>query len=239
MRSDLLRQRGQAVVEFVVGVGVFVLFLIVIPVFGNLFEIRLRTIEAADYILWRKIKQGIKESDVISSRQVESRFYSYTGQPIMTVKSAASVSNASWVMPDGQPLVKPGSVRVKSAAIAEDIPGAADRVRGAFDLSSSGIQHASVTVRLSVSEQYEWLSAGLKMQQHFAGIGNTWVASGPSEIIRHTAGAHEFHPYPVAQKGVLHTVNGLLDLIFGEVKLRTNLIRPDIVPADRLEVYVE
>lgn len=238
MRSNLPGQCGQAVVEFVVGVGVLVLFLIVIPVFGNLFEIRLRTIEAADYVLWRKIKQGIKESDAISSMQIESRFFSYIGQPITTAKSAA-VNSATWAMPDGQPLVKPGSIRVKSATIAEDIPGAADRVRSAFDLPSSGIQQASVTVRLSVSEQYEWLSAGMKIQQHFAGIGNTWVASGPPEIIRHTVGAHEFHPYPVAQKGVVHTVNGLLDLIFGEVKLRTNLIRPDIVPADRLEVYVE
>lgn len=237
---EFISCRGQALVEFVIGVGTLILFLVIIPVFGDLLDIRLHAVEAADYVLWKKISHGTRESDIELSKEVEGVFFqTMENSSLGGAPSQPGAKRSRWRFGDGQDLTHAGAVIVKSVRIEQDLPGTTESVRQSFELSPPRFSRVLVMVKLNQSDKYDWLPPGLSIWQCFTGGGDAWSASGPREVIQHVEGASRFFPYPVVQKGVVSGLNSLLDLVFGEVKLRTNLVKPDFVPQDRLERYVD
>ena len=73
--------RGQALVEFVIGVMVVVLFLVLIPLLGKLLQVRLKVVEAANYVVWEQAK-GVAEDDAGMGISVGNRFFSAQGNGI-------------------------------------------------------------------------------------------------------------------------------------------------------------
>lgn len=230
---DFEKQNGQAAVEFAMAVMVFLFFIMAMPLFGELFHIRLGMVSSANYALWRQVRDDVPLSDSVLSMQLDSRFFTHRpgdASPLATIAGVPRIIN-------GQPLMGPGAIRVVTQR-SSLVGGSAIRMsRDALGLAPAQVTAVTVTARLNHLPGYSWMPDNMVMTQRMAGMGHTWSASAPDEIIDRVGHASRLYPYPKAQKTVISTVNRALDLIFGEVKIQTDLVKPDIVPADRLESY--
>ncbi len=232
---------GQAVVEFMTGVGVIVMFLLAFPLLGTLHEIRLATIEASAYAAWQRINNGERLSDKALQEEVVQRFFSGADMPLKTNVQQNGKADPSWLTAKGNSLVNIKGVEVMSGISDDGSFGMLGVPRRSLQLSREGLVTSKVSVRIMNLADYSWLPPipGLTISQSMAGLRNSWTGESPEAVKNRLYRATSLFPYPKGQKQVVKTVNGMLNLLFNEVKLRTDLVKPDIVPSDRLNPYVD
>lgn len=233
--------QGQAVVEFMTGVGVIVLFLLAFPLLGKLHEIRLATIEASTYATWQRIKNGERLTDEALREEVAQRFFSGADVLLKTNMQHKGNGDPSWLTSKDNSLVEVNEIDVISGISDDGSFGMLGVPRRSLRLSREGLITERVSVRIMHLDDYSWLPPipGLKISQSMAGLRNSWTGESPEAVKNRLYRASSLFPYPKGQKQVVKTVNGLLNILFHEVKLRTDLVKPDIVPVDRLQPYVD
>lgn len=224
---------GQALVEFVMGAGVLLAFLLLLPLIGNILEIRFRTVEAANYSHWAKIK-GLAVDEAMLTDQIREDFYARPG------RGAQSDDNVSaWMTFMGKPLVNIESVKIHGTVTEDQLFKQSDKVTGSLALPGNGLVVTDVSVDLSHLSDYFPGGPANTMHEKSAGLAYDWHADGPADVENRLDHASKIHPYPKAQRRTMTRVARLLRKPFGEPRLETNLVRPEYVPMDRLELYAD
>jgi hypothetical protein len=224
---------GQALVEFVLGAGVLLAFLLLLPLIGNLLEIRFRTVEAANYSHWAMIKE-IAVDEAMLTAQVRQAFYARRGRGDLPDGGVSA-----WMTFKGKPLVNMESVRMHGIMGGDQLFKPADKVTGSLALPGNGLVVTDVSVGLSHLSDYFPVGPASTLHEKSAGLAYDWRADGPADVEIRLDHASKIHPYPKAQRRTMTKVARLLKKPFGEPRLETNMIRPEYVPMDRLELYAE
>lgn len=227
--------RGQALVEFVVGVMVVVLFLVLIPQLGKLLQIRMKVVEAANYVVWEQAK-GAEEDDAGMGVTVGYRFFSAQGTGIHS-EWKQHASHEGWRTNNGKFMVDGAAVKVLTNTTSDKSFKSVRLLTNALNLSTANLVSPAVTVKVNNLEEYAWMPESITMRQQFSIVRDGWTSTSPQDVKLRIGRATVLHPYPKWQRPVMSTVNKLLSLIFGEVRINTNLVNPEVVPKDRLVKY--
>lgn len=227
--------RGQALVEFVIGVMVVVLFLVLIPLLGKLLQVRLKVVEAANYVVWEQAK-GVAEDDAGMGITIGSRFFSTQGTGIHS-EWKQHAHHEGWRTNSGKFMVDGDAVKVLTNTTSDKCFRSVRQVTNALSLSTANLHSPTVAVKINHLDEYAWMPDSLIMTQQFSIIRDSWSSSSPQDVQFRVGRATVLHPYPKWQRPVMSAVNKFLSLIFGEPRIRTNLVNPEIVPKDRLVKY--
>ncbi|MDO8331320.1 MAG: hypothetical protein Q7T36_12700 [Fluviicoccus sp.] len=227
--------RGQAMVEFVVGVMVVVLFLVLIPLLGKLLQIRMKVVEAANYVVWEQAK-GVAEDDAGMGMTVGHRFFSAQGIGVNS-EWKQHANHQGWLTNKGKIMVDGTAVKVLTNTISDKSFKSVRQLTSALSLSTTNLVSPAVVVKVNNLEEYAWLPDSLTMTQQFSIVRDSWTSSSPQDVQLRIGRATVLHPYPKLQRPIISTVNNLLSLIFGEIQVKTNLVNPEVVPKDRLVKY--
>lgn len=256
-----IKQRGQALTEFLVAaVAVIPLFLL-IPVIAKYQDIGNVTQVASRYAAF----QAMTRNDSVSSwqpedelaREVSRRFFSNPDAPIKSLDAAGNFKahqNLFWRTPDDKPLIADLNQDVnlsfghhRGATHADGLSSASDGkpfvLRSQLGLPAKGIYTANVSVKLAN------LPAGLKFYEPFDAIDLTiargtsvaidaWTARDPAHVESRIAASAELFPAAklAAVSPVVDASVSLIDLPggFSGPKLGQLQFWRDVVPEDRL-----
>jgi len=227
--------RGQALVEFVVGVMVVVLFLVLIPLLGKLLQIRMKVVEAANYVVWEHAK-GVAEDDAGMGMMVGHRFFSAQGIGVHS-EWKQYANHQGWQTNNGKFMVDVSAVKILTNTTGDKSFKSVRQLTSALSLSTTNLVSPAVVVKVNNLEDYAWVPDSLTMTQQFSIVRDGWTSTSPQDVQLRIGRATVLHPYPKWQRPVMSTVNKLLSLIFGEVRIKTNLVNPEVVPKDRLVKY--
>jgi hypothetical protein len=196
------RQRGQAMVEFLVAAIVVVPLFILVPLIGKYLDIKQSSIAASRKLAFECTVRYEDCADLNSNPafadEIRTRFFSGNGNEVLSNDRPAqdaltgTVGNPMWVDRQGRPLLERfGDVGIRADQRNLNV-GAASAVNAApqvgpqqFGLQlNRGVFDARVQVRLSRDnggtnflDQLD--SLALTMQHHTAILTNAWAAAGP------------------------------------------------------------
>jgi hypothetical protein len=195
------RQRGQAIIEFLVGALVLIPLFLLIPLIGKYLDIKQTTIAASRKLAFectvRYADCSNLDGNPSFANEIRQRFFSGDQTPVLTndlpAQDAvqAGQGNPLWVDNQGRPLLENYSdVGIKADASDIDpgnglVTSLLNAGPDTFGLSiEQGLFNARVQAQLSTGNGgadflTQLNSLFLKMQFHTAIMTNAWTANGP------------------------------------------------------------
>lgn len=249
--------RGQAMIEFVVFVGVAICLFLGILYLGKFHDIQAQTIQAARYAAWeRTVHNEATFSDTNLQGQLRARVFSWNQNPykatdMKTNGQGWDRQNAFWTdHANAQRLIdKPQDVTVATAAggLPGKATGAISQTIGTIDntvgkltggeaLNQGGLYTSTVSVRLNniaaLPDPLNKLNLSLKETSSL--VTDSWDADGSRQTAMRT---RSYTPAAAMQKisGLLSVVDSFLAILEPAFRqFKPGQICPDIVPVDRL-----
>ncbi|WP_332848625.1 TadE/TadG family type IV pilus assembly protein [Massilia sp. S19_KUP03_FR1] len=257
-------ERGQAMVEMAVILGVIVMLFLGIIYLGKFHDIQASTIQAARYSAWeRTVHSAGAMNDTQIQNQVRARFYTWNTDALKSTDGL--VNGADWTtqsavwrdhstrsasVEEARLIARPDDVGVTTSTgplaglatktIAEGlgvISGMLDAITGGEPLPQGATVTGKVVVKLNnIAALPAPLDAlNLTLRESSSVITEQWDASGPRQA------ALRARTFTVA--GPITQINGFLEPIEKAISifepsfknLHFGQVCPDIVPSDRVE----
>jgi hypothetical protein len=120
----LIKQKGNAIAEFLVVAAVLIPAVLSLPLLGKLADVNHVTTQASRYAVWEKTVGGkTQKNDEQLAAEVTNRFMSKSDEKIVTVLSSEHKANNFWSDISGEKsLIKPESL-LSVRSQNKDIPG--------------------------------------------------------------------------------------------------------------------
>lgn len=257
------RQRGQALVEGVIMIGVVIMLFLGIFYLGKFHDVQASTIQAARYGAWeRTVHSPGAMNDTRIQNQARARLFTWNEQPLKGTDGLAN--GKAWTAQSaGWRDHSPGRNRAATRLIARPddvvlntrtgplpglatetiskgfgaVTGALDGITGGEALPQGGTVTGNVSVRLNniaaLPKPLDKLN--LTLRESSSVMTEGWDASGPDQAARRSRTFTLAGPLSQI-KGVLNPIEEVLSWIepaFDD--LHFGQVCPDIVPADRVE----
>lgn len=250
-------QRGQALLEFLVGAVALVALLAAIVVTARLQDVQWATISASRYAAFEHAMRGSRLAAADLQGHVRSRFFEPADVPLRTAdvrrddaRWRAVVANWTDRSPRANALVeRPADVVLATgeadppgaaARLASTVATLADRAAlaagGRFDVNRRGYVSAEVAVRIAplVSEAAPLSRLNLVLRERTTVLGDSWASSGPEQVAERAAAFVPTAPLRALRPvlGALRWALRLFEPAFDSLCL--GRIDPELVPVDRL-----
>jgi hypothetical protein len=244
------RQRGQALVEFLVATAALLPLVVGVVLVGRLQDVRAATLQSARYAAFGGALAGAAQAELQS--EVRARFYTDPNHLPRAAdrRNVPSGTNPHWTdVARAAPMIRtPGDVTVQLSTARP--PGAAARAMTAatagvdglarltgrsLDLERRGYYSAAVDVRIADVPSLTALGVTpLALQARAQVLGDDWSSAGPAETVRRTSALVPTSPLRRVRP-VLAPLAWALSLLEPALRdLCLAPVDPELVPLDRL-----
>jgi hypothetical protein len=256
--SSLTEQRGQAMVEMIVGVGVLITLMLGTMIVARYVDIRSATVQASRYVAFERVTnlKGVPDAEI--ERKLRTRMFTISNSPLraddgLTDDAQWRDENPNWKDPsirarrliatpkDVQAVTlenAPTSAAARAfAAVVDGIDTVGDLAGSNFDLDTRAFHTGIVMVKLANLESMpEPLNAmNLTLTERTAVLTDSWQAGGPGAVAERTGAlvpTRLFTEFNGTLGGLLRSGLSLFEPSIDELCL--GQINPEVVPADRL-----
>ena len=251
------RQRGQAMVEMIVGTAVLVPLMLGTMLIARYVDIRSAAVQASRYAAFERATNldAITEAEI--GRKVRTRLFTVTDSPLRANDGLAN--DAQWR--DENPDFQDGSIRSRrliarpadvltttreseptsaAARSASAIVTGIDQVGALsgsnFDLNTRGFHTGTVSVKLAnlTSLPAPLDTLNLTFTEHTAVLGDAWQSGSPGAVAERTGALVPTRLF-TRVNDILEPVLDVLSLFEPALEdLCLGQVNPDVVPNDRL-----
>jgi hypothetical protein len=256
-RVGARRERGQAMVEFVVGTILLVPLFIGIVLIARYLDIKATTVQASRYAAFERATNLGRSSDIELERKMRERLFTVSDAPVRSSDGLGNGDswrneNPNWMDHSARAtrlIARPADVTLRTSEAsapgaagtgAEAVANAIDsigRVTGSrFDVNRRAFYTATVSVKLAnlTALPAPLDNLNLTLTDRTTLLGDTWHAAGPAAVAQRTGAlvpARLFTPF----SDLLRPVRGALSIFEPAFEdLCLGQIDPEIVPLDRL-----
>jgi len=229
------RQQGQALAEFAVIAGVFVLLVLGTELIARYHDIQRQALLAAREQAFSASWMAGRVSAAALQDRVRHLYFEQPGwsDPTGTVAVPASEDAVRLAVSEG---AAPGRAAAAVAVALQPLRAVGGFLSAGFDLTDRGFHHARVAVTLDAIPHLPapFDTLALDFEEHAAVLGDAWNASGPAHVAARARGL-----VPTALLGAnttwLRPVLAPLALFEPALsRFCPGLLEPDLVPLDRL-----
>jgi hypothetical protein len=257
MRAGALRQRGQAMVELIVGAMLLVPLFIGIVILARYIDIKSTTVQASRYAAFERATNLGRFSDAELERKMRERLFTLSDAPVRSSDGLgngdawrnenpnfmdhSSRANRLIARPADVTLrtseaSAPGAAGTGAEAVANAIDGIGRVTGSRFDVNRRAFYTGTVSVKLAnLSALPAPLNnLDLTLSDRTTLLGDTWHAGSPAAVAQRTGALVPSRLFEPVNR-LLRPVRGALSIFepaFEELCL--GQIDPEIVPNDRL-----
>jgi hypothetical protein len=228
-------QRGQAMVEFAVVVGVFVLLTLGTELLARYHDIQRQALLAARQQAFSATWLGGRVSAATLQDRARELFFEKPGwsDPTGSVAVPAEQDAIRLAVSEGN---APGRAAAAIAVALQPLRAVGGFLSPGFDLSDQGFQHAQVSVTLAaipaLPAPFDTLA--LDFVEQAAVLGDAWNASGPGQVAARSRGLVPTSLLASTAAWLRPALAPLTLLDPALSRFCPGLLEPDLIPVDRL-----